>query len=184
MASLAAFFNSDDGKRIIREIKFAPEIMTGNNFLRDVDKGGTIGYALIPREGEDKYTNIQAWVQNSFKHSNLRRENVRIQVLNATGITKREEALTDFLQEEGFRQAGSEDVPVESTTFLVDYTGGAATAHLDRLKGYLPNLKITTSSAAKKPYENAPDFMLYIGKDYKGITTSRSAEQPTATPKP
>jgi LCP family protein required for cell wall assembly len=184
MASVAAFFNSDDGKKIIKDIKFAPEIMTGNNFLRDVDKGGTIGYALVPREGEDKYTNIQAWVQNSFKHSNLRRENVRIQVLNATGIKDREEPLTEFFTEEGFRQADSEPVPVEDATFLIDYTGGAATAHLERLKGYLPDLKVTTSSVAKKPYENAPDLMLYIGKDYKGITTGRAAGQPTQTPKP
>lgn len=185
--SLATFFNSSEGKANMKAVKFAPEIMTGNNFLKEDDKGGIIGYVLVPQAGEDKYSDIQGFVQNSFQHSLLRRENVRIQVLNASGTPGRSNALTDFLDTQGFRQAEAEAVPTEDSTFLVDYTNGTASAHLDKLKGYLPGLEIVKKTADKKPYDNAPDLMLYLGQNYNGKivtggTTSQGQNEAQAQP--
>ncbi len=173
--SLASYFNSAEGKSTISGIKFDPEIMTGNNFLKDIDKGGEIGYAVIPMAGQDKYSEIQTWIKKNFTFYAIRRENVRLQVLNSTGVSGKAGSLADYLADQGFRQADSEASALEDTTFLIDYTNGAATANLAQLKQFLPNIPVYTKTADKKPYDNAPDLMLYLGKDYKGISTGNAA---------
>lgn len=171
MFALATFFNSSDGKAIATGLKFDPEIMTGNNFIQEVDKGGDIGYALIPQAGEDKYGDIQAWVQSDFQHAVVRRDNAWLQVLNASGIQGKGGALTDYLGDQGFRMSETDAAALEDQTYLVDYTNGSATGVIGQLQKYLPNMKIYSKTADKKPYANAPDLVLFLGKDYKGITT-------------
>jgi LCP family protein required for cell wall assembly len=171
MFALANFFNSSEGKSIATTLKFDPEIMTGNNFLQESDKGGAIGYALIPQAGEDKYTDIQAWVKSNFNYALIRRENVRVQVLNGSGIQGKGGALTDFLFDRGFRLSETEATASENETYLLDFTNGTATANIEQLKQYLPGMKVYSKTADKKPYDNAPDLMIFMGKDYKGVTT-------------
>jgi len=170
MFALANFFNSSDGKTIATSLKFDPEIMTGNNFIQEVDKGGEIGYALIPQAGEDKYGDIQAWVKSDFEHAIVRRDNAYLQVLNASGIQGKGGALTDYLYDQGFRMSETDVAALEDETYLIDYTNGAATGVLGQLQKYLPKMKVYTKTADKKPYVGAPDLVLFLGKDYKGIT--------------
>lgn len=171
MFALANFFNSSEGKSIISTLKFDPEILTVN-FLQEVDKGGAIGYALIPKAGESKYADIQAWVKSNFTYSLIRRDNARLQVLNASGISGKGGALTDFLYDQGFRMSETDVASLEDETYLVDYTNGAAVGNINQLKQFLPNMKVYTKTADKKPYDNAPELILFLGKNYKGVTTS------------
>ena len=186
--SMANYFNSADGKALATKVHFDPEIMTGNNFLQDTDKGGDVGYALIPQLGQDKYKDIQSWVQHDFTYALIRREQATLQVLNATGTPGRSNNLTNFLDDQGFRQAEADTAPNEDQTFLMDYTNGAATANLAQLKQFLPNMPIYNKTADKKPYEGAPDLMLFIGKDYKGVNTDTTSVNSTTglnpTPQP
>lgn len=172
MFALANFFNSTEGRTIASNIKFDPEIMTGNNYIQETDKGGSIGYALIPRAGEDKYADIQAWVKRNFTYAMVRRDNAWLQVLNASGIQGKGTALTDFLSDQGFRMSETDAAALEDETYLIDYTNGAATGNLTKIKQFLPRIKIFPKTADKKPYPNAPDMVLFLGKDYKGVTTS------------
>ncbi len=171
MFALANFFNSSEGRAIASNIKFDPEIMTGNNFIQEIDKGGVIGYALIPKAGEDKYSDIQAWVKNNFTYALVRRDNAWLQVLNGSGIQGKGGALTDFLADQGFRMSETDATALEDETYLVDYTNSAAPGVLTQLKKYLPNMKVYPKTADKKPYEGAPDLVLFLGKNYKGVTT-------------
>ncbi len=170
--ALANYFNSSEGKTTIQDLKFDPEIMTGNNFLQDIDKGGALGYVLLPKAGESSFSDIHAWVKQAFQYSSIRREQVRIQVLNASGVQGKASNLSDFLDLRGFRQAQVEAVATEEESFLLDFTNGTATANLNQLKQFLPNIKVVSRPADKKPYENAPDMILYVGKDYKGVANS------------
>ncbi len=185
--AIAGFFNSGEGKSTFNNVRFDPEIMTGNNFLDSVNKGGVLGYVLIPQAGEDKYNDIQAWVKSAFTHPTLRREQVYLQVLNASGLQGKAQSLTDFLETEGFRLAVPEAAPLSDETTLIDYTEGVGTTNISTLKSFLPNLKVVALPPDKKPYPTAPGLMLYLGKDYKGVSTSQSGGQggsppPTAKP--
>ncbi len=173
--AVANYFNSAEGKQALTDIKFDPEIMTGNNFLKPVDKGGVQGYVLVPLAGDDNYTEITTWVKRNFTYALTRREQARIQVLNATGIKGRSNALTDFLDDQGFRQSEAEAAAAEDETYLIDYTNGAATTNLNRIKQFIPNIKVIARTPDKKPYESAPDLMLYLGKNYKGVVTGTTA---------
>lgn len=170
--ALATFFNSAEGKELATSVKFSPEIMDGNELLERVDISASLGETIIPRAGQDKYGEVQAWTKRAFTFATVRREQVRIQVLNASGVTGKANALSDFLEDRGFRQAVPEAASVEDETFLLDFTNGAATANMAQLKSFIPTLKIVSRPADKKPYENAPDLMLYLGKDYKGVAAS------------
>jgi hypothetical protein len=181
--ALANYFNGE-GKSTLTDVKFDPEIMTGNNFLQETDKGGDIGYAIIPQAGEDKYTEIHNWVKSDFNFALIRRENVRLQVLNGSGIAGKGNALADFLQDQGFRQAEADSGVLRDETTLYDYSNGAATANINQLKQFLPNLKVISSTPDKKPPDNVPDLLLYLylGKDYKGVASTAGGGQGGGTP--
>ncbi len=127
---------------------------------------------LLPKSGESSFADIHSWVKQSFTYSGIRREQVRLQVLNASGIQGKANNLSDFLDLRGFRQAQVEAVATEDESYLLDFTNGTATANLNQLKQYLPNIKVVSRATDKKPYENAPDLMLFIGKDYKGVVNA------------
>jgi len=90
--------------------------------------------------------------------------------LNASGIQGKGGALTDYLYDQGFRMSETDVAALEDETYLIDYTNGAATGVLGQLQKYLPKMKVYTKTADKNPYVGAPDLVLFLGKDYKGIT--------------
>ncbi len=174
--ALANYFNSSEGKQSAVDLKFDPEIMTGNNFLKDLDKGAELGYVLIPQAGEDKFTDIHTWAKKAFTFALVRREQMNLQVLNATGVTGKANNLADFLSDQGFRQAEPEAAPVIDETVLYDYSEGKATTNINKLKEFLPGLKIIAAAPDKKPYDTAPPLMLYLGKNYKGVATGSNGQ--------
>ncbi|HEX2910201.1 MAG TPA: LCP family protein [Chloroflexia bacterium] len=184
LLALANYLNSSEGKDLAKNLKFDPEIISGNNFVKDIDKGGDIGYALIPQAGEDKFGEIQAWVQKDFNYTLIRRDNVRIQVLNGTGLEGKAQAVTDFLDDQGFRLSEPDKTANEDTTYLVDYTNGEAVGNIEQLKKFLPNMKVYSKPKDKKPWDGSPDLFLFLGKDYKGMNTAASPAQAVAAPAP
>lgn len=169
LRGLASYVNTEDGKALADSSKFDNEIMDGNNLLQVVEQPD---YRLIPKTGQGKYEQIQQWVQNAFAYAELRREQVRAQVLNASGVTGIAGKWGDYLFDHGFRVAESENAPLLDKSVLYDYTNGAASANLKQLQKYFPSIKVISQPADKKPYDGAPDFMIFLGKDYKAITAA------------
>lgn len=174
LTALANYFNSSEGKSLTNDLKFSSEVLDAA-YVTDTTINGD--YALIPTEGQGKYAAIQRWVQSRIANADIRREAVRVQVLNAAGgragLATR---VTDFLLDEGFRMSEVQDGADRDQTELIDYTQGAAPNTIARLKLYLPNLKVTQLSPDKKP-PNAPaeaGMQLFLGKDYKGLVNPGS----------
>ncbi|NWJ44741.1 MAG: LCP family protein [Chloroflexi bacterium] len=177
LTALANYFNSPEGKALATDIKFSSEVLT-NTYVEDTTFPDW-GYALIPKEGQGKYTEIHRWVQSVIANADIRREQVRVQGLNANGTSGLASKFTDFLMSQGFRIADAQDGDAHDFTEIVDYTMGAAPNTIARLKSYLgnlPNLKITQISPDKKPKSVSTDtnIQLYLGKDFKGTASNAS----------
>ncbi len=169
LTSLASFVNSDEGKSLGDSSKFDSEIMNGNNVLQVIDQPE---YRLLPKEGQGKYTQLQQWIQNAFIYTGLRREGVTAQVLNASGVAGLAGKWADYMLEHGFRMAESENAPTLDNSVVFDYTNGVATAHIKQIQKYFPGIKLVSQTGDKKPYPGAPDFLVYLGKDYKSISSA------------
>jgi hypothetical protein len=130
-------------------------------------------YVLLPKEGQGKYQAIQQWVQSRLANADIRREGVRVQVLNSNGKVGLAGQITDFLLDHGFRTSDSQDGEDQAQTELVDYTAGAAPNTVARLKSYLPGLKVMQLSSDQKPKNVLPevDMQLFLGKDFKGLVS-------------
>jgi len=185
LTALANYFNSPEGKTLATDIKFSSEVLT-NIYVEDSNLPDW-GYILVPKEGQGKYTDIHRWVQSVIANADIRREQVRVQVLNANGTTGLASKFSDFLMSQGFRTSDAQDGDPHDFTEIVDYTMGAAPNTIARLKSYLgnlPNLKITQMSPDKRP-KSAPteaSIQLYLGKDFKG-TASNASGGVVVTPK-
>lgn len=172
--SLLGYVQSSDGKKLQQNVKFDPEVISSINDLVTDGQDPTLGYVLEPVAGRGNFKPIQQWVQSTFTHEDLRREQVRLQVINSSDKVGAADRLTNYLADQGFRLAAPDPGALMNTSVLYDYTNGTAVTNLARIQEMLPGLKIITSKAANKPYLNAPDLILYIGKDYKGVAVANS----------
>lgn len=162
-----AYIQSEEGKQLQRGLKFDPEIL-GPNLVTD-SNDPKLGYILEPHAGSGNFKNIQQWVQSDFAHLALRREQVWLQVLNCSGRAGAGSKLSTYLFDEGFHIAESSDGTLLKNSILYDYTNGTAVNNIAELKKMLPELQIINRTAERKPYVNAPDLMLYIGENYRGV---------------
>lgn len=172
--SLLGYIQSSEGKQLQADLKFDPEII-GPNLVTD-SSDPTLGYILQPIAGKGNFKDVQQYVQLDFQHLDVRREQAWVQVLNCSGKSGVDDRLSNFLLDEGFHVDGSDTCPAQKTTVLYDYTNGAAINNINMLKGYLPGLTVITKTADKKPYDNAPDLMLYVGEDYHGVTVADTSK--------
>jgi LCP family protein required for cell wall assembly len=170
LTNLANYLNSPEGKALSNQIKFSSEVLDGTYL---VDSTINEDYVLLPKEGQGKYQAIQQWVQSRLANADIRREGVRVQVLNSNGKVGLAGQITDFLLDHGFRTSDSQDGEDQAQTELVDYTAGAAPNTVARLKSYLPGLKVMQLSSDQKPKNVLPevDMQLFLGKDFKGLVS-------------
>jgi LCP family protein required for cell wall assembly len=173
LTALANYFNSPDGKALATDVKFSTEVIN-ETLVTDVTLSD-VGYALYPKDGKGNYTSIKRYVQSAIANADIRREQIRVQVLNANGTPGLAGKMTDFLVNQGFRLTEENDAPNQETTEIIDYTNGAAPNTIARLKSYLgnlPNLKVTVKNPDQKPQftPNEVGVHLLLGKDFKGAT--------------
>jgi LCP family protein required for cell wall assembly len=178
LTALANYLNSPEGKTLSNDVKFSSEVLT-NEYVTDTSYPD-VGYALIPIEGKGDYTQIQRWVQRVTAAADIRRENIRVQVLNANGKSGIAGDFEDYLLSQGFRTTPSVDSDNRDFTEIVDYTNGQSPNTVAKLKSYLSNLsglKITKTTADKRPPNLSTDtgIQLFLGKDFKGATNASSA---------
>ncbi|MEI6043196.1 MAG: LCP family protein [Chloroflexota bacterium] len=171
LRGLASYVTTTEGKGLADSSKFDSEIMTGNNVLQAIEQPE---YRIIPQEGQGKYTELQQWVQTAFTYAELRREQVFIQVVNVSEVTGIAAKWSDYLLTHGFRVIEAGNDTTEDKSVLRDYTNNTAIGNIKQIQKYFPGIKVVSQTADKKPYEGAPDLMLYLGKDYKAISTSQS----------
>ncbi len=189
LTALANYLNSPEGKTLSNDVKFSSEVLT-NEYVTEASFPD-VGYALLPTEGKGNYTRIQRWVQRVTAAADIRRENIRVQVLNANGKSGIAGDFQDYLLSQGFRTTDSSDGANRDFTEIVDYTNGQSPNTVARLKSYLSNLtglKITTTTADKRPPNLSSDtgIQLFLGKDFKGTAnanTNTGGQVPEPTPK-
>jgi LCP family protein required for cell wall assembly len=166
LVGLANYFNTADGKSILANLKFE-SLVLNDRFLEDTTIGDA--YVLVPVEGQGKYAAIQRWLRFGLAGTVAKSDNLKIQVLNGNGQVGIASKFTDFLVEQGFYMLQEQDGENRPDTVVFDYTQGKATDTLDRLKAYLPGLKVMSVPPSQRP-KNAPpdvDLQLCLGKDFK-----------------
>jgi LCP family protein required for cell wall assembly len=175
---LYSYFNNEEGKKLIAEIKTDPEPIGNSPGLTFWVESShpTLGYILLPVNGRGNYSAVQNWVKRSIEFADIRRENLRLQVFNCSGKNGLASKMTDFLLDQGFRLSDPADGVVRDDTVLMDYSQGQATGHIKRLQSYIPELKVIEADPAKKPPNTIGDLHLYLGKSFKGA--SATAQKP------
>ena len=169
-SGLTDYFRTNEGAAKISNVLFISQILS-SNFLYDSTSTAT-GYILIPQAGQGNYKDIQDWLQLGLNAPELRYENMKVQVQNASGLWKYGGSVSERLQTTGFEVLPSIWANPSSVTTILDYTKGKARYSLRTLSGLFPTATIKTG---ERTAEGGPDLVVVLGQDYA---------EPTATPVP
>jgi|GEM_PF-371004 len=161
---LANYFRSSEGSSLLSNLIFAPFILSNANFLNS-DSTSDGAYILIPREGEGNYKAIQEWIRSGLQVPELRAENLRVQIQNATGLYAYASTVTDLARNYGLTL----DEPLVATpqifSEIVDYSNGKGKETIKTLKNLFPNASIRPADLPYKGYAG-PSVVVILGKNY------------------
>lgn len=123
-------------------------------------------YYLLPKD--KTWGQIQSIAHEIFVDPNLRQENAKIQVLNASSKTGLGTTLAQTLKSYNYNVVSIKAATQKQTkTEIIDYTNGQKSVTLNFLKNRL-NVAITK----KTQTDPSVDITIIIGDDYKGFTKS------------
>lgn len=165
-----------EGVRTLQGMTLVPQILSTNNYLTS-DTTSDGAYILVPIAGQGNYKPLQQWLQRTLEFPELRAENLRVQVQNATGQNY------NVIQElnENLTRAGLETLDLAwakqtTNSFIIDYTNGKSKNSLAAIKKFLPDVPVKT---AEKPNQTTPDIVILLGKD---ISFAPDTDQPNMRP--
>lgn len=125
------------------------------------------GYYLYPKLGRDNYSALAAIAQSMFTNPYLIKENARVSVLNASGISGKATDLSDDLANQKFNVGTIDNAPkIVAKTVIYDTTDGKNPVTI----GVLAK-KLSASVSTNIPHEiesiapNA-DVIIVLGRDY------------------
>ncbi|MEI7555558.1 LCP family protein [Candidatus Chlorohelix sp.] len=164
VTALASYFRSSEGSSQTSNVFFVPMVLSNTNYLTDSNSDPSI-YYLEPIEGEGNYKAIQAWVRTALLYPEIKRENLTLQVQNATGLSKPGVTATTLLKGQGLTVLEPQWATSQLFTEIVDYTNGKGVASLKALRNIFPTVPITQREPPVKGY-TGPDVVIVLGKDY------------------
>jgi LCP family protein required for cell wall assembly len=164
VTALANYFRSSEGAALSSKLTFVPLVLSSTNFLY---AGSTSdgAFILVPNEGQGNYKAIQDWIRSAMIAPELRREDLRVQVQNATGLNKPLTLATELLKQRGFTVAQSGWANIQTYTEIIDYSDGKGIETLKALRNVFPNAAIKIKEVPWKGY-NGPEVVVVLGKDY------------------
>jgi hypothetical protein len=126
-------------------------------------------YILLPRDSD--YSDIHQFVAQLFSSSNIRQEQPRIEVQNASGQTGLATAEADLLAGYGFTVAGSTSAPaIAQQTIVYDYSDGKKPSAVDFLADRYK------ARVVKQPASRTDvDMQLVIGTDYAAQASNNAS---------
>lgn len=123
-------------------------------------------FYLLPKD--KSWGQIQSIAHEIFTDPNLRQENAKIEVLNASSKTGLGGTLAQTLKSYNYNVVSIKTAPQKQTnTQIIDYTNGQKSVTLNFLKNRL-NVAITK----KTQTDPFVDITIIIGDDYKGFNKS------------
>ncbi|MBI2589675.1 LCP family protein [Candidatus Berkelbacteria bacterium] len=128
--------------------------------LMTVNEGG---YYLVPKTGNFK--EVQRIAHELFTDPNLKRENAKIEILNASGKPGLAHELELDLKSLGYNIVSIDKIVDAPATVLHDYSQGRAPFTVNFLSDRL-NAKVETSA---KPEGETADLVLTLGADYEPV---------------
>ncbi len=162
--TLANYFRSSEGSSLMSNLIFAPFVLSNANFLNS-DTTSDGAFILVPKEGEGNYKAIQEWIRNGLKVPQLRAENLRVQIQNATGQYVYANTATEIVRNYGLTV--DEPLVANSQIFseIVDYSNGKGKETVKALKNLFPNASIRPADLPYKGYVG-PAVVVVLGKNY------------------
>lgn len=123
-------------------------------------------YYLLPKD--KSWEQIQGIAHEIFTDPNLRQENAKIEVLNASSTAGLGSKLAQSLKSYNYNVVSIKTADKKQTkTEIIDYTNGQKSATLNFLKN-----RLNTSIAKKTQTDSSIDITIIIGDDYKGFSKS------------
>jgi polyisoprenyl-teichoic acid--peptidoglycan teichoic acid transferase len=191
--ALLDYYRSE-GAANFRNMLFVPQLLTTNFLTSGSTSDGA--YILFPYAGQGNYKAIQEWLQRGRDFPELRSENLKVQVQNATGQYYDTNKLTDAFDNAGLDTVQPVWSRVMTTSVIIDYSESGKSANtIKALQTQLPGLAVQTG---KKPFPEAPDVVVMLGRDFLKAPSSTnnntggskttddafSGIVPTSTPRP
>jgi LCP family protein required for cell wall assembly len=159
---LANFFNSSEGRKYVDNLYFV------NSPLDDAflySSNNEAGFVFIPRAGVNQYKPIREWLKQGLQAPQLRAENLKVQIQNATGQNKYANDVTQLLSKQGFSVAPFVWANPTTTTQIIDYSEGKADYTLKQLQSNFPDAVVKTAQPPYKGYVG-PQLVVVLGKDF------------------
>jgi len=123
-------------------------------------------YYLMPKD--KSWEQIRAIAHEIFTDPNLRQENAKIEVLNASSTAGLGSKLAQNLKSYNYNVVSIKTADKKQTkTEIIDYTNGQKSVTLNFLKN-----RLNTSVTKKTQADSSVDITIIIGDDYKGFSKS------------
>jgi polyisoprenyl-teichoic acid--peptidoglycan teichoic acid transferase len=159
--ALLDYYRSE-GSANFKKMLFVPQLLNTNFLTNSSTSDGA--YILLPYTGQGNYKAIQEWLQRGRDYPELQVENLKVQVQNATGQYYDTRKLTTIFDNAGLETVEPAWARVLTTSVIIDYSEtGKSSNTIKALRTQLPGLAIQT---AKKPFPEAPDVVVMLGRDY------------------
>jgi LCP family protein required for cell wall assembly len=175
-----------EGAAAAKNILFVSQVLSTDNFLAS---GSTSdgAYILWPYAGQSNYKAIQEWLARGRDFPELRAESLKVQVQNGSGQQALMTRINSELEQNGIDTLNPAWANTASSTVIMDYSGGKSSSTLKAIMDVLPGVTVQT---LKKPYPQAPDVVVLLGRDLTQTANNKPnvlnlpAGQPEVSPTP
>jgi hypothetical protein len=121
---------------------------------------------VVPRKGQDDFSEIQSFVRNAMRDGYLKNENASIAVLNGTNVVGLASKRADELKSYGYNVTLIDNAPTQdyASTVLIDFSDGVKKYTKRYLEQRLKTAAVTSATGID-PLVYKADIVIIVGNN-------------------